>query len=267
MKGGFHPFHLVSPSPWPLLLSISTFSLMVGFYTWMSSMGSVLMMLGVFSVLLSLFCWLRDVIRESTYQGCHTMRVMKGLRLGIVMFIISEVMFFFSIFFGVFFLSLNPDVVLGSSYPPVGIQPLNYMGVPFLNTMILLSSGVTVTWCHHGIMSGNKHHSVVGLIITVMLGVLFVMFQFEEYYESSYTIADSVCGSLFYMSTGFHGIHVMLGTVMLIVSLVRLMMNHFSSTHNLGFEMSAWYWHFVDVVWLFLFISIYWWGSWDIILM
>nr|AHJ39829.1 cytochrome c oxidase subunit III [Haematopinus asini] len=261
MKMGFHPYHMVSASPWPLFLSVSIFSEMVGVYVWMVSSDYHSALLSLFGVLICLFCWFRDIVRESSYQGSHTILVTNGIRMGVIVFILSEVMFFFSLFFGVFFISLNPDVSLGSVFPPVGVQPLSFLGVPFLNTMILLSSGVSLTWAHHSLMEGNKFHSVEGMVVTVLLGVGFVALQFVEYFESPFSIADSVYGSLFYVATGFHGIHVMLGLIMLLTSTVRLSLNHFSNFHLLGFEASAWYWHFVDVVWMFLFVSIYWWMS------
>uniref|UniRef100_A0AAU7YRE7 Cytochrome c oxidase subunit 3 n=1 Tax=Haematopinus quadripertusus TaxID=1453187 RepID=A0AAU7YRE7_9NEOP len=259
MKLGFHPFHMVSMSPWPLFLSVSIFTEMVGLYVWLQGSSCVFALLSLLSLLISLYCWLRDVIRESTYQGFHTLSVVNGIRMGVIMFIASEVMFFFSLFFGVFFISLNPDISLGSMFPPLGVQPLSFMGVPFLNTMILLSSGVSLTWAHHSLMEGNKFHSIEGMVVTILLGVIFMTLQVVEYFESPFSIADSAYGSIFYVSTGFHGIHVMLGLVMLTISLSRLIQDHFSMKHMLGFEASAWYWHFVDVVWMFLFISIYWW--------
>nr|UVF38394.1 cytochrome c oxidase subunit 3 [Haematopinus tuberculatus] len=259
MKLGFHPFHMVSMSPWPLFLSISIFTEMVGVYLWMQSSSLYFALISLVSLLVCLYCWLRDVVRESTYQGSHTLSVVCGIRMGVIMFIASEVMFFFSLFFGVFFISLNPDISLGSVFPPLGVQPLSFMGVPFLNTMILLSSGVSLTWAHHSLMEGNKFNSIEGMIVTILLGLIFMILQFVEYYESPFSIADSAYGSIFYVSTGFHGMHVMLGLIMLTTSLSRIINNHFSMTHMLGFEASAWYWHFVDVVWMFLFISIYWW--------
>nr|UTN43166.1 cytochrome c oxidase subunit 3 [Pessoaiella absita] len=259
---GFHPFHIVTPSPWPIIGSLSSMSLALNFFLWVSKSTSLeVLLLSMVSVSLVLFQWWRDVIRESTFMGCHSKEVMNGLYLGVIMFILSEVMFFFSFFFSFFFLSLSPDVELGGEWPPVGIQPLSLMEVPLLNTLLLLSSGVSITWCHHSLMESNKSSSLLSGFITIFLGSIFSYFQYEEYSESAFTMADSVYGSLFFIMTGFHGIHVIVGALMIFISIIRILINHFSNGHHLGFEAAAWYWHFVDVVWLFLFISVYWWGS------
>nr|UTT72626.1 cytochrome c oxidase subunit 3 [Megaginus tataupensis] len=259
---GFHPFHIVSFSPWPILGSLATLSVALNFLNFVYLTGKFSMvLLSVLSLIFVLFQWWRDVVRESTYQGWHTEKVCRGLYLGMIMFISSEVMFFFSFFFGYFFTSLNPDIQIGMMWPPKGVQPLDYMGVPFLNTILLLSSGVSITWAHHCINESLKSSSVKSLIITIILGILFTFFQYLEYFDCSFTIADSCYGSFFFIMTGFHGIHVIVGAIFIMVSTTRLWFNHFSSKHMIGFEMAAWYWHFVDVVWLMLFITVYWWGS------
>nr|UTN43085.1 cytochrome c oxidase subunit 3 [Osculotes curta] len=259
---GFHPFHIVSVSPWPLVGSLSLLGFVLNFFHFMNRSGqSLFLLVGLASLLLFSFQWWRDVIRESTFQGKHTSQVMDGIYLGMSMFILSEVMFFFSFFFGFFFTSLIPDVEIGTIWPPKGVQPLSVFEVPLLNTLILLSSGVSITWCHHSLIKSSFFSSVLSGWITIFLGMIFTMFQYVEYEESSFTMADSVFGSLFFIMTGFHGIHVIVGALMIFVSVFRLMVGHFSSNHHLGFEASAWYWHFVDVVWLFLFVSVYWWGS------
>lgn len=204
--------------------------------------------------------WWRDVIREATYQGHHTLVVQKGLKIGMLWFIISEVCFFISFFWAFFHSALSPAVELGVVWPPVGIQALNPFEVPLLNTAILLSSGATVTWSHHALIAGNRKQAISGLLLTIILGVLFTALQALEYYEASFTIADSVYGSTFFVATGFHGLHVLIGTTFLTVCFVRMLKHHFTKWHHNGFEASIWYWHFVDYVWIFLFISIYWWG-------
>nr|YP_009485661.1 cytochrome c oxidase subunit III [Cyclopelta parva]AVZ00797.1 cytochrome c oxidase subunit III [Cyclopelta parva] len=256
-----HPYHLVDYSPWPLMASIGAMALTSGMVVWFHKNEMYLLWIGVTILLLTMFQWWRDVIRESTYQGKHTQKVVSGLKIGMILFIISEVFFFISFFWSFFHSSLAPSVEIGMTWPPKGINTFNPMEIPLLNTMILLSSGVTVTWAHHSIMMNNYHQANISLMITVMLGLYFTMLQGYEYIESSFSISDSIYGSTFFMSTGFHGIHVIVGTTFLIVCLIRNMKHHFSSNHHLGFEMAAWYWHFVDVVWLFLYISIYWWGS------
>nr|YP_004842322.1 cytochrome c oxidase subunit III [Ibidoecus bisignatus]AEM23862.1 cytochrome c oxidase subunit III [Ibidoecus bisignatus]UTT72608.1 cytochrome c oxidase subunit 3 [Ibidoecus bisignatus] len=258
MNYGFHPFHIVSISPWPILCSFSIMSFVINSLYYMNKFLTLdLLLESLLSLILVIFCWWRDVIRESTFQGFHMKKVCFGLYMGVSMFIISEVMFFFSFFFGYFFSSLVPDVEIGCSWPPVGVQSLSFMDVPLLNTMILLSSGISITWSHHSLLENNFTNCLLGMIFTVILGLIFTFFQFMEYLECSFSMADSVYGSLFYISTGFHGIHVIVGTLFIIVSFIRMMKYHFSIHHHLGFEFSIWYWHFVDVVWLFLFLSVY----------
>jgi len=231
---------------------------LVGWFHGYSILGAVL---GFVLVLITMFQWWRDVIREATFQGCHTVQVSKGLRWGIILFILSEVLFFFAFFWAYFHRSLAPRLELGSCWPPSGITPLNPFEVPLLNTGVLLASGVTVTWAHHGLIEGNRREAIQGLFATIALGVYFTFLQAGEYHEASFTIADGAYGSSFFVATGFHGLHVLIGTSFLGVCLGRLVLQHFSTGHHFGFEAAAWYWHFVDVVWLFLYLSIYWWGS------
>nr|AFI54791.1 cytochrome c oxidase subunit III [Urostylis sp. HL-2012] len=256
-----HPFHLVDYSPWPLTGSIGALTLTSGMIMWFNNMDNYLLLSGLIIILLTILQWWRDITREATYQGNHTQKVIMGLKLGMLLFIVSEVMFFLSFFWGFFHSSLSPTVELGMSWPPKGIEPFNPMDIPLLNTMILLCSGITVTWTHHSIMMGKMKQTSLSLILTVLLGIYFSFLQAVEYIESSFCISDSVYGSSFFMATGFHGIHVIIGTTFLMVCLIRNLLSHFSKNHHFGFEAAAWYWHFVDVIWLFLYISIYWWGS------
>jgi cytochrome c oxidase subunit 3 len=256
-------FHLVAPSPWPLLTANSVFALVVGltafFHGYLNS--TFFVFFGLFLTVTSMGCWFRDIIREATFEGQHTSRVQIGLRLGMLLFIVSEVMFFFAFFWGFYHSSLAPAIQIGAVWPPKGIETFSAFGIPFLNTVILLSSGATVTWAHHAILAGNRSEAISGLIATIVLAVIFTGFQAYEYSHASFTIADSVYGSSFYLTTGFHGFHVIVGTIMLTICLIRLASHHFTKEHHFGFEASAWYWHFVDVVWLFLFISVYYWGN------
>nr|YP_010610496.1 cytochrome c oxidase subunit III [Agrilus discalis]WAP90836.1 cytochrome c oxidase subunit III [Agrilus discalis] len=256
-----HPFHLVDVSPWPLFGALSAMTLMSGLIKWFHQQQINLLLLGIFITLMIMYQWWRDITREGTAQGLHTMEVTIGLRWGMILFIVSEVFFFISFFWGFFHSSLTPSVEIGMIWPPKGINPFNPLQIPLLNTLILLSSGITVTWAHHSIMENNYKQSIQGLLLTVCLGLYFTALQAYEYLESPFTIADAVYGSSFFMATGFHGLHVMIGTMFLFVCLMRQMKNHFSANHHFGFEAAAWYWHFVDVVWLFLYISVYWWGS------
>nr|YP_009485700.1 cytochrome c oxidase subunit III [Tessaratoma papillosa]AVZ00836.1 cytochrome c oxidase subunit III [Tessaratoma papillosa] len=256
-----HPYHLVDPSPWPLTGSIGAMTLTSGMVLWFHSNQMYLMWMGWMILLLTMYQWWRDVIRESTFQGKHTIKVTSGLKLGMILFIISEVFFFISFFWGFFHSSLAPTIEIGMTWPPKGIHVFDPMGIPLLNTMILLCSGITVTWAHHSMMESNHSQTTKSLFLTVMLGIYFTMLQMYEYMEAKFCISDSVYGSSFFMMTGFHGIHVIIGTLFLMVCLSRHVMCHFSSTHHFGFEAAAWYWHFVDVVWLFLYVTVYWWGS------
>nr|YP_008757613.1 cytochrome c oxidase subunit III [Lepidocampa weberi]AEV44878.1 cytochrome c oxidase subunit III [Lepidocampa weberi] len=260
-KEGFHSFHLVDQSPWPLTGALSALILTSGLIKWFHQHSFSLVALGLICTLLTMYQWWRDITREATFQGMHTIAVTKGMQWGMILFIVSEVLFFVSFFWAFFHSSLAPSAEIGMMWPPQGIEPFNPFQVPLLNTAILLSSGITVTWCHHSIISSNKSQAIKSLFLTVILGVYFTLLQAMEYYEAPFSIADSSYGSTFFVATGFHGLHVLIGTSFLIVCLLRLMNNHFSANHHFGFEAAAWYWHFVDVVWLFLFISIYWWGG------
>ncbi len=205
--------------------------------------------------------WQRDIVREGSYEGQHTSMVQRGLRLGVMLFIASEVMFFFGFFWAFFYSSVGPNVEIGGVWPPKGVEVMDAWGVPMLNTVILLSSGASVTWSHHSIVVGDREGALKGLGLTVTLATIFTALQGYEYVTAGFDISDGVYGSCFYMATGFHGFHVILGTVMLMVSMVRVYKGEMTRQHHFGFEASAFYWHFVDVVWLLLFVSIYWWGG------
>nr|YP_010463219.1 cytochrome c oxidase subunit III [Cavelerius yunnanensis]UPL65538.1 cytochrome c oxidase subunit III [Cavelerius excavatus]UUJ37743.1 cytochrome c oxidase subunit 3 [Cavelerius yunnanensis] len=261
MKINNHPFHLVDQSPWPITSSIGLMTMLTGMITWMHKNEMLLLNLGLMINIMSMFQWWRDIIRESTYQGKHTNKVIKGLKLGMILFITSEVFFFLSFFWSFFHSSLAPTIEIGMKWPPQSIKTFDPMGIPLMNTMILLCSGLSVTWAHHSLINNSLKETKKSLMMTIMLGVMFTFFQYYEYKESNFCISDSIYGSTFFMATGFHGIHVIIGTTFLMVCMLRHIKMHFSKNHHLGFEAAAWYWHFVDVVWIFLYISIYWWGS------
>nr|AXS66025.1 cytochrome c oxidase subunit 3 [Cobelura sp. KM-2017] len=256
-----HPFHLVDISPWPLLGALSAMTTMMGLIKWFHFFDPTLLFLGLFNTLMIMYQWWRDITRESTFQGLHTFKVTLGLRWGMILFITSEIFFFISFFWGFFHNSLSPNIEIGLMWPPQSIQTFNPIEIPLLNTLILLTSGLTVTWAHHSLMENNYSQTLHGLFFTVLLGFYFTLLQGYEYLEAPFSIADSIYGSSFFMATGFHGLHVIIGSIFLLICLIRHSFNHFSSIHHFGFEAAAWYWHFVDVVWLFLYISIYWWGS------
>nr|YP_009164684.1 cytochrome c oxidase subunit III [Myiopsitta monachus]AJG35655.1 cytochrome c oxidase subunit III [Myiopsitta monachus] len=256
-----HSYHMVDPSPWPIFGATAALLTTSGLTMWFHYNSSQLLTLGLTSIILVMIQWWRDIVRESTFQGHHTPTVQKGLRYGMILFITSEVFFFLGFFWAFFHSSLAPTPELGSQWPPAGVTPLNPLEVPLLNTAILLASGVTVTWAHHSITEGNQKQAIQALTITILLGLYFTILQATEYYETSFSIADSVYGSTFFVATGFHGLHVMIGSSFLMVCLLRLIKFHFTPNHHFGFEAAAWYWHFVDIIWLFLYLSIYWWGS------
>nr|YP_010534069.1 cytochrome c oxidase subunit III [Amblyomma latum]UXX50164.1 cytochrome c oxidase subunit 3 [Amblyomma latum] len=255
----FHPFHLVEKSPWPLTSSISAFSLTLGFVNYFNFNNWMLISISFIILFFSSFQWWRDISREASFQGFHTLHVLLGLKLGMIFFIFSEVFFFISFFWAFFHSSLTPSIEIGSNWPPKGILPFNPFEIPLLNSIILISSGVSVTWTHHCFFKKDFKSCLYSLKITIFLGVLFTIFQVFEYFQSSFSISDSIFGSSFFLTTGFHGIHVIIGTTFLLVSLSRISNNLMTSDHFFGFEASAWYWHFVDVVWLFLFTFMYWW--------
>lgn len=255
------PFHLVEISPWPLTASIGALSLTIGLTSWFHLHLTTGLILATVIIIISIIQWWRDVIRERTFQGHHTSYVTTGLRWGIILFITSEVLFFFAFFWAFFHRRLSPTPELGCAWPPTGIKPLNPFRVPLLNTAVLLASGVTVTWAHHRLIEINRKNTIQGLFLTISLGIYFTVLQAGEYIEASFSIADRVYGSTFFVATGFHGAHVLIGSSFLLVCLLRAINHQFSSSHHFGFEAAAWYWHFVDVVWICLYLCIYWWSS------
>jgi len=255
-----HPFHIVDYRPWPLTGSVGRMCLVGGLASWMHKYDEFLIKLGLALILLTIVQWWRDVTRESTFQGKHTNKVEDGMRMGMVLFISSEVFFFVAFFWAFFHSSLSPNVEIGSVWPPVGIVAINPLDVPLLNTTVLLSRGVSITWAHIALIENKWMEALLSLVMTVRLGVYFTVLQAIEYLISSFSMADSVYGSTFFVATGFHGLHVIIGTTFIAVILYRHLLFHFTQGHHFGFEARAWYWHFVDVVWLFLFLCIYWWG-------
>lgn len=204
--------------------------------------------------------WWRDVRREAVFQGKHSLKVESGLRIGIALFIVREIFFFFAFFWAFFHSSLSPNVEVGATWPPVSLNAINPYEVPLLNTTVLLGRGATITWAHIALLNSKHKEASIRIIWTISLGALFRYLQFMEYNFRPFTMSDSVYGSSFYIATGFHGLHVLIGTIFIIITFLRHRWGHFTMLHHFGFEASAWYWHFVDVVWLLLFLSIYWWG-------
>nr|ALJ93756.1 cytochrome c oxidase subunit III [Megaspilidae sp. SJW-2015]AZL93338.1 cytochrome c oxidase subunit 3 [Megaspilidae sp. ZJUH_2016022] len=254
-----HPFHLTTLSPWPLLMSFSLMNTLVSFNNFFHlKFCTPLVMNLTISLIISMLWW-NNIIKESLFTGNHNFTITGLLKLGMIFFITSELMFFVSFFWTYFHLSLSPSIEIGAAWPPVGINLFNPYNVPLLNTLILLSSGISITWAHHSIINLQQNQSVNSLLLTVCLGFYFSYWQLNEYLNSFFSMNDCSFSSIFFMATGFHGLHVLIGTLFNLINLLRLNSNQFSNFHHCGFELSAWYWHFVDVIWLFLYLVIYWW--------
>ena len=255
------PYHLVDPSPWPLLGAIGGGLTVLGIIFAAHYGNYLFLVLGALVVLTTMFLWWRDVLKESRTAGMHTPVVRLGLRYGMMLFISSEVMFFVAFFWAYFHFALYPEHVLDATtaeWPPVGIHTFDPFHLPFLNTMILLLSGCTVTWAHHSLIHNDRKGLVTGLALTVLLGISFTVCQAIEYSTAPFKFdGGGIYPSVFFLATGFHGFHVIVGTCFLIVCLLRAKAGQFTPERHFGFEAAAWYWHFVDVVWLFLFICIY----------
>jgi cytochrome c oxidase subunit 3 len=272
-----HDYHILPPDQWPLIGAFSALALTGGGVMWMhdNPYGKFVFLLGLLGVLVTMFSWWGNVIKES-HEGHHTPVVQLHLRYGMILFIASEVMFFLAWFWAFFSAALFPaplEVVEGAAslvtdgsivaqWPPKGIEVLDPFGLPLLNTFILLCSGTTVTWAHHSLIHGDREGLKRGLWCTILLGLLFSFIQAYEYIHAPFAFKGNIYGATFFMATGFHGAHVIIGTIFLTVCLVRSYKGEFTPKQHFGFEAAAWYWHFVDVVWLFLFVSIYVWGGW-----
>lgn len=252
-------FHLVHKSLWPLFRSLRAIGLVVGLVFWFYYKVLFIVFISIISIIITRVLWWRDVTRERI--GHHTTNVSQGIKIGMILFILSEVIFFFSFFWAFFRRRGAPTVEVGSCWPPLGIEVINPFQVPLLNTLVLLTSGVTLTWSHHCFFNKDYKGATLGLRLSILLGLYFTFLQWLEFTEASFSINDRVYGSTFFVTTGFHGLHVIIGRIFLRVGLIRIILQHFSSSHHTGFEAAAWYWHFVDVVWLFLFVFLYWWAK------
>ena len=258
-----HFFHLVDPSPWPVFLSLSLFLMTLGFIAWINYDLGYFVLFGFISLVFGFISWTRDVVREATFLGYHTTVVRRGLQFGIFLFLISEACFFLSFFWAFLHSSLSTAIQIGPFWPPLQLRPalIDAFGIPLLNTVLLVTSGTAVTWAQKSMLNKNFKEADLGFFVTFFTAVLFVLLQVIEYLESGYTWADGIYGSVFFIATGFHGLHVLVGTAYLFVHFCRYKLGHFTRKHMDGLHYAAWYWHFVDVVWLALFIIIYWWGN------
>lgn len=271
-----HPYHLVRPSIWPFAGSMAGGLAAIGMVLFMHdvkwgdfNVGLKGALMGLLAILAVMFFWWKDIIFETVKENVHNSVTEYGLRFGMALFIASEVMFFVAFFWAFFDASLFFNeahqylrtTYSGMQWPPIGVETIPAFDLPFMMTMILLLSGCTVTWAHHAILTNNNKEAVLGLGLSVALGFIFLCFQMYEYHHATFAFKQGVFASTFYMATGFHGFHVFVGTIFLFVCWLRARKGHFTPTRHFGFEAAAWYWHFVDVVWLFLFIAVYWWGG------
>ncbi|WP_137151144.1 cytochrome c oxidase subunit 3 [Devosia sp. FKR38] len=267
-----HDYHMVEPSPWPFVMSVAVLIMAMGGIFWMHHWTPWVFFIGLVGVLYTMYAWWSDVIKEANNGHDHTAVVQMHHRYGMMLFIASEVMVFFGFFWAYFdgFFRLD-DVeqyarvaATGGIWPPTGIELFDPFHLPLFNTLLLLTSGTTVTWAHHALLENDREGLKWGLALTILLGAVFTCVQMIEYSEAGFSFAGNMYGATFFMATGLHGFHVLIGTIFLAVCLIRALRGDFTPERHLGFEFAAWYWHFVDVVWLFLFASIYVWGSWGV---
>lgn len=257
------PFHLVQPSPWPIVMSFALLSLALSLaFTMHGYINNLyILSLSIIVVLSTLTLWFRDIVAEATYLGDHTIAVRKGINLGFLLFVVSEILVFAGIFWAYFHSAMSPNIELGVMWPPVGIEAIGPTDLPLLNTIILLASGATITYCHHALLQGDRKNALIGLALTFWLIVIFVSCQVVEYTNASFTISDGIFGSVFFAGTGLHFFHMIMLIVMLGICYWRLRNYQLTSNHHLGFETTVLYLHVLDVIWLFLYIVMYWWGS------
>jgi len=255
-----HDYHVLPPSVWPFVGGVGAFVMLLGAVLYFHDAGPWVLLIGLAIVLYVMFAWWSDVIAESR-AGDHTPVVQIGLRYGMIMFIISEVMFFAAWFWSFFKHAMYPMPAIDNTWPPPGVETFDPWHLPFINTLILLCSGCAATWAHHALVHENDRQQVKwGLSLAIGLGVFFTAMQIYEYTHAHFSFSDNIYGANFFMATGFHGAHVVIGTIFLAVCLARVYAGHFTQDKHVGFEAAAWYWHFVDVVWLFLFAAVYVWG-------
>jgi cytochrome c oxidase subunit 3 len=254
----------VNPSPWPFIASLGVFFLVTGLAFFMHRIfyGAFILLIGLLIITLTSYNWFRDICEEASFCGYHTLVVKKGLKSGFLLFILSEIMLFFGFFWAFFHSSVSPSIFIGNSWPYPGIDAIPVFDFPLFNTALLITSGISITWAHRGVAIGSYSNVIDSLIVTIFLGFLFVLLQGLEYYEATFNLDDSVFSCTFYMLTGLHGCHVIIGVTFIFFCFLRFLKGHFSTRHYLGFVFAIWYWHFVDIVWIILFLSVYGWGGW-----
>lgn len=259
----FNIFHIVTISPWPLLASLQICNtiIIVSYNNYIRKTNSINLLNGITTCLIPTLWW-KNTIKEANKEGTHLEKVREGIKIGIILFISSEVIFFLRFFWAYFHRRISPNIEIGQIWPPLEIKSFNPINVPLLNTIILVRSGFSITWSHHLLLEKKLEKSKKALLITLILGIYFSILQSIEYQQSEFSLNDSSYGTIFFIATGFHGIHVLIGSTFILVNILNIKIIYFTKNHHIGFEIAAWYWHFVDVIWLFLYLSIYWWGVW-----
>lgn len=253
-----NPFHITTNRPWPLILSFNVINLLFINIIRFNSNYSIINLFNIITLTLTSYQWWRDLIRERTFQGFHTLNIINIIKFRIIIFIISELFFFISFFWTFLHSSISPSIDIGIIWPPKLIKIFNPYDIPLLNSIILITSGLTITW-RHNLIKNNFKKSFYLLNITIILGIYFSILQYIEYYEAQFSFNDRIFGSIFFITTGFHGLHVIIGTIFILTCSIRFYNNQFSIIHHLNFDLASWYWHFVDIIWLILYILIYWW--------
>jgi len=253
------PYFILNLRPWPILIAFNTFNLIISNIIIINFKFNQFFTFNLLIIICIFYTWWRDVIRERTFQGNHNFKLINLIKFRILLFIISEIFLFISFFWNFLHNSLAPSIELGLNWPPKNINFFNPLLIPLLNTIILLTSRFTVTLRHLYLLKNNKKLRIIFMIITIILSLYFLILQFIEYKQAIFTFSDSIFGASFFIATGFHGIHVIIGTIFLFINLIRIFKIHFSFLHHIRFELSAWYWHFIDIIWLLLYITFYWW--------
>nr|YP_010175320.1 cytochrome c oxidase subunit III [Neotoxoptera formosana]QSL98439.1 cytochrome c oxidase subunit III [Neotoxoptera formosana] len=255
------PYFILNLSPWPILMAMNTFNLMISNIMILNFKFNLTSLMNMIMIISISIMWWRDIIRESTFQGNHNFYIMNLIKFSMILFIISEMFLFISFFWNFLHNSLAPSIELGLNWPPKNINFFNPLLIPLLNTIILLTSSFTITLTHLYLLNNSKKKTIIFMNLTIILSIYFLMLQMLEYNQATFTFSDSIFGSSFYMATGFHGLHVIIGTIFLIINLLRMFKLHFSHIHHISFELAAWYWHFIDIIWLFLYMTFYWWNN------
>lgn len=257
-------FHVLEPSLWPFFIAFGLFFFVTGIAFCMHYVvtGYYILIIGLLILIVTSIFWFLDISREAVVKGYHTQIVRRGLKLGFLFFITSEIMLFFGFFWAFFHSALSPSIEVGAVWPPVGLNVIPVFEFPLFNTFVLIISGFSVTWVHRAISLGSFKDSIDGFMITILLGVFFIFLQGLEYYESTFNLQDGAYPSAFFMLTGLHGCHVIVGVCFLFICFLSLLSNHYLTSHYLRLVFAIWYWHFVDIVWIILFLSVYCWGSW-----